>query len=43
MRQQPETREALDAVGLTQFEVLRSWFSAGPDRDARSLSATVRC
>ena len=31
MRQHPETREALDAVGLTQFEVLRSWFSAGPD------------
>jgi spermidine synthase len=31
LRRHPETREALDAVGLTQFEVLRSWFSAGPD------------
>jgi len=31
MRQHPETREALDAVGLTRFEVLRSWFTAGPD------------
>lgn len=31
MRQHPQTREALDAVGLTQFEILRSWFSAGPD------------
>ncbi len=31
MRQHPETREALDAVGLTRFEALRSWFTAGPD------------
>lgn len=31
MRQHPETREALDAVGLTEFEILRSWFTAGPD------------
>ena len=31
MRQHPETREALDAVGLKEFEILRSWFTAGPD------------
>ena len=31
LRLQPETREALDAVGLKQFEDLRSWFTAGPD------------
>ena len=31
MRQHPETREALDAVGLKQFEDLRRWFTAGPD------------
>jgi spermidine synthase len=31
LRQRPETREALDAVGLKGFEVLRSWYTAGPD------------
>ncbi len=31
MRQNPETRAALDAVGLKTFENLRSWFTAGPD------------
>ncbi len=31
LRLQPETREALDAVGLKKFENLRSWFTAGPD------------
>ncbi len=28
-RQHPQTREALDAIGLTSFEVLRSWYTAG--------------
>lgn len=31
MRAHPSTREALDAVGLTHFAVLRAWFTAGPD------------
>lgn len=31
LRQRPETREALDAVGLAGFHDLRSWFTAGPD------------
>jgi spermidine synthase len=31
LRQQPQTRDALDAVGLTGFDVLRSWYTAGPD------------
>jgi spermidine synthase len=31
MRQDPQTREALDAIGLKSFEILRSWFTAGPD------------
>jgi spermidine synthase len=31
VRQHAETRAALDAVGLNSFEILRSWFSAGPD------------
>lgn len=35
MRQDPRTREALDAVGLTSFAVLRSWFTAGPDEMRR--------
>ena len=30
LRQHPETREALDAVGLKQFEDLRNWYTAGP-------------
>ena len=30
MRADPVTREGLDAVGLTGFDVLRSWFTAGP-------------
>ena len=42
MRQHPETREALDAVGLTEFDGLRSWFTAARTRCARS-SATGRC
>jgi len=28
-RQHPQTREALDAVGLTGFDVLRSWYTGG--------------
>lgn len=31
LRQRPETREALDAVGLRTFDDLRRWFTAGPD------------
>jgi spermidine synthase len=31
MRSNPATREALDAVGLTDFGVLRTWYTAGPD------------
>jgi spermidine synthase len=31
LRQRPETREALDAVGLRSFDDLRRWFTAGPD------------
>ncbi len=30
LRRHPETREALDAVGLRNFENLRSWYTAGP-------------
>jgi spermidine synthase len=30
MRAHPATREALDAIGLTGFDVLRSWYTAGP-------------
>jgi spermidine synthase len=32
LRADPATREALDAVGLTGFDVLRSWFTAGPEQ-----------
>ena len=28
-REHPQTREALDAVGLTGFDVLRSWYTGG--------------
>ncbi|HWI18320.1 MAG TPA: fused MFS/spermidine synthase [Vicinamibacterales bacterium] len=31
LRQRPETRAALDAVGLRSFDDLRAWFTAGPD------------
>jgi spermidine synthase len=31
LRQRPETRDALDAVGLKSFDDLRRWFTAGPD------------
>jgi spermidine synthase len=31
MRQHPETRDALDAVGLKNFEILRNWYTAGPE------------
>jgi len=31
IRQNPETRAALDSAGLTGFDVLRSWYTAGPD------------
>ena len=31
MREHPATRDALDAIGLTDFTQLRSWFTAGPD------------
>lgn len=27
----PETRQALDAIGLTSYDTLISWYSAGPD------------
>ncbi len=30
-RQNPQTREALDAIGLKGFAELRSWYTAGPD------------
>ena len=29
MRAEPRTREALDAIGLTSFDVLRTWYTAG--------------
>ena len=32
MRENPATRAALDAVGLTGFDVLRSWYTAGADQ-----------
>ena len=35
LREHPETREALDAVGLKRFEDLRRWFTAGPDEMRR--------
>lgn len=31
LRQNPETREALDAVGLRQFADLRNWYTGGPE------------
>ena len=31
LRENPQTRDALDAVGLTSWAVLRSWYTAGPD------------
>ena len=31
LRQHPVTREALDAVGLTGFDVLRSWYTGSAD------------
>jgi spermidine synthase len=31
LRQHPETRDALDAVGLKSFADLRNWYTAGPD------------
>lgn len=31
MRADPKTRDALDAVGLTSFDVLRTWYTAGAD------------
>lgn len=31
MREHLPTREALDAIGLTHFEVLRTWYTAGPN------------
>ena len=31
LRRHPETRDALDAVGLKTFADLRSWYTAGPD------------
>jgi spermidine synthase len=34
-RRDPVTREALDAIGLTSFAILRSWFTAGPDEMRR--------
>jgi spermidine synthase len=30
LRETPQIREALNAVGLTSWEVLRSWYTAGP-------------
>ena len=31
LRADPKTREALDAIGLTSFDVLRTWYTAGAD------------
>jgi spermidine synthase len=31
LRQQPLTRSALDDVGLTGWDILRSWYTGGPD------------
>lgn len=31
LRQAPATRAALNSAGLTGFDVLRSWYTAGPD------------
>lgn len=31
LRSHPATREGLDAIGLTGFDVLRSWYTAGAD------------
>jgi len=31
MRADPTTRDALDAIGLTSFDVLRTWYTAGAD------------
>ena len=31
LRHNATTRDALDAVGLTSFDVLRSWYTAGPE------------
>ncbi|MDO8681114.1 MAG: fused MFS/spermidine synthase [Acidobacteriota bacterium] len=31
LRSDPATRDALDAIGLTGFDVLRSWYTAGAD------------
>lgn len=32
LRREPQTREALDAVGLASFEVLCQWYTAGPEQ-----------
>jgi len=32
LRRHPETREALDAIGLKHFEILRSWYTGGPEQ-----------
>lgn len=37
LRSDPATRDALDAVGLTGFDVLRSWYTAGAD-EMRALA-----
>ncbi len=42
LRQHPETRDALDAVGLKSFADLRSWYTAGPD-EMRAFVGPVRC
>ncbi len=42
LRQRPETRDALDAVGLKSFADLRNWFTAGPD-EMRAFVRVVRC
>jgi spermidine synthase len=34
-RQDPVTRAALDAIGLTSPDILRSWFTGGPDEMRR--------
>ena len=38
-RQDPRTRSALDEIGLTSFDVLRSWYTAGPDELRRYAGA----
>lgn len=38
-RSQPQTAAALDEVGLTSFEILTGWYTAGPDAMRRFVGA----